>query len=425
MTFAAEAGHTVAGKYELVRLLGRGSMGDVWLARHKTLAEEVALKFLTVEAIEDEDPSVWLTRFLFEAQIAARLSRRSRHIVSVTDHGEESGTAYLVMERLEGEPLADALGRLAPVDAREIISQVARGLAQAHGEGVIHRDLKPANIFLARDEDGNILVKILDFGIARGPRPKGLEASARAATERGLILGTTSHMSPEQGQGLASLDYRCDLWALGVVAYEMLTGALPFVGDTREELFASILMRRFVAVGSRRPGLMAFEPFFERAFAANIEERFQTADQLTEAFGAVPTLGGEGVEPSDPAASAIARARSSSGSTVLETRVATTERAWSFGRWAAVLLAVSAACVAIIIRAGSISFFVGGTKAIAPQTAIVVATAAPPASPIPAAMVAMAPVVSATSRSLPVAKKPPRIPGTSTTKKHLDKGEVF
>ncbi len=291
MPFEPEVGHTVAGKYDLLRLLGRGSMGEVWLARHNTLAEEVAVKFLKIDMPGEDELAMWVSRFLFEAQVAARLSRKSRHIVRVTDHGEESGTAYLVMERLEGTPLVERLGNLPLPDVRRVVTQVSRGLGQAHADGVFHRDLKPENIFLSNDEDGVILAKILDFGIA-GALQKGRKPVA-ATTERGLILGTTSYMSPEQAQALKSLDHRCDLWALAVVAYELLTGALPFVGETTEEVFASICMRRMIAIGERRPDLgPEAERFFARAFAADIADRFQSADSLATAFEAVSELEG-------------------------------------------------------------------------------------------------------------------------------------
>src|SRR5271166_124274 len=157
-----DVGHVVAGKFELVRLLGRGSMGEVWVAHHRTLGEHVALKLLTPSAGGEvrEEEATAAERFRFEAQIAARLSRKTRHIVRVTDHGDEGGLTYLVMELLEGETL-DALmtrSRGRPLDvAVDVVTQIARALAQAHAEGVFHRDLKPANVFVTHDEEGRSL----------------------------------------------------------------------------------------------------------------------------------------------------------------------------------------------------------------------------------------------------------------------------
>src|SRR5579884_1268456 len=146
---APAAGDVVAGKYRLVRRLGRGSMGEVWVADHRTLREQVAVKLLsrTYAGSELEPPAIASARFLFEAQVAARLSRKTRHIVRVTDHGEEGELTYLVMELLEGRTLEDRLMRfecMTTVEATELVAQIARGLEFAHAEGVLHRDLKPA-----------------------------------------------------------------------------------------------------------------------------------------------------------------------------------------------------------------------------------------------------------------------------------------
>src|SRR5262249_6457633 len=159
-----------------------------------------------------------------EAQIAAKLSRKTRHIVSVSDHGEEDGFAYLVMELLEGESLEQRVERIGTLNLPEtvaIVSQITRALSLAHEEGIFHRDLKPANVWLGKDEDGRLLVKLLDFGIARSIKP--FRTRSPFATSKDMVLGTPSYMSPEQARGLDTLDYRCDLWALAVVAYEALT----------------------------------------------------------------------------------------------------------------------------------------------------------------------------------------------------------
>jgi Protein kinase domain len=156
-----EAGYVVAGKYELAWLLGRGSTGDVWVAHHKTLGQDIAIKLLQPSPREHvEGAAIAASRFRYEARIAAQLSRRTRHIVSVIDHGEEDGFAFQVMELLEGETLEAELARgarRARGDTAKLISQIARALAEAHAAGVMHRDLKPANIFLSHDEDGHLL----------------------------------------------------------------------------------------------------------------------------------------------------------------------------------------------------------------------------------------------------------------------------
>jgi len=280
-----DVGKLVAGKYQLVRLLGKGAMGEVWLARHDSLGGEFAIKLVRPEA-QDADESA-IARFQQEAQVSAKLSRKTRHIVSVSDHGEDDGLAYLVMELLEGESLETRIerGELDLPETVAIVRQVARALGQAHAEQIVHRDLKPANIFLTKDEDGRLLVKLLDFGIARA-RPPGKRSPF--ATGKDMVLGTPSYMSPEQARGLDSLDHRCDLWALAVVAYEALTRTIPWSGETIEDIFLSICTHEWTPILSRRPDLPPeLEGFFARAFAERLNARFRTAAELSEAFEAL------------------------------------------------------------------------------------------------------------------------------------------
>ena len=282
-----DVGQIVAGKYELVRLLGKGAMGEVWLARHGSLGGEFAIKLVRPEAQEADESAV--ARFQQEAQVSAKLSRKTRHIVSVSDHGEDRGLAYLVMEALEGESLDTRIardGQLELPEAAAVVTQIARALGQAHAEQIVHRDLKPANVFLTRDEDGRLLVKLLDFGIARATRPGSKRSPF--ATGKDMVLGTPSYMSPEQARGLETLDHRGDLWALAVVAYEMLTGTIPWQGETIEDIFLSICTHEWTPILSRRPDLPPeLEGFFARAFAEKLNARFRTAAELSEAFVAL------------------------------------------------------------------------------------------------------------------------------------------
>jgi hypothetical protein len=300
-------GRVIAGKYELASLLGRGSMGEVWLARHLSLGEDVALKLLTSLPSGDlEAPSTVAARFRFEAQAAAHLSRRTRHIVRVTDHGEEDGLAYLVMELLDGQTLEALLlrrGSFTRSEAPKFVAQIARALTEAHGAGVIHRDLKPANIFVTHDEDGVLLVKLLDFGIARTMHTH--RVATIFATGPGLVFGTPGYMSPEQANPLSRLDHRCDLWALATVAYETLTNELPVAGAYTEELLGNLRAGRIVPVHERDPELPAgLGAFFARAFARNIDDRFENASELAQAFE--HALSDQGIgEPAQPAAATL------------------------------------------------------------------------------------------------------------------------
>ncbi len=281
------SGHVVGGRYELVRLLGRGSMGAVWLANHTTLGERVALKLMTTsaEAGSVEDARTSAARFRFEAQIAARLSRKTRHVVRVTDHGHDGPLPYLVMELLEGQTLEKALlcrGPLSVGEVSALVSQIARGLEAAHAEGVLHRDLKPANVFLADSGEGRPVVKLLDFGVAR--RRRGQELAAPFATAKGLIVGTPGYMSPEQAAA-TEIDFRSDLWSLAAIAYEALTGELPVAGVDADHMLWNLRACRTVPLRERRPDLPAsLDRFFEQAFAPRIEDRYGTCAELAHAF---------------------------------------------------------------------------------------------------------------------------------------------
>ncbi len=279
------AGRVVANKYELVRLIGRGAMGQVWAAHHRTLGDHVALKLMS-RSLDIEEGATSAKRFLFEAQIAARLSRKTRHIVRVTDHGEDDGLVYLVMELLDGETLETLLARSGPLplaDVTKIVAQVARALGQAHAEGVVHRDLKPANVFLTHDEDGGLLIKLLDFGIARATQPH--RTADAFATREGFVFGTPGYMSPEQARGARKLEHEFDLWALAAIAYEGLTGQLPVMGTDADELLKNLCAGRIVPLREREPDLpKTLGAFFDRAFADRVEHRYPSASELALAF---------------------------------------------------------------------------------------------------------------------------------------------
>jgi serine/threonine-protein kinase len=274
----------VAGKYRLTRLLGRGGMGSVWEGIHTTLGTRVAVKFIDAEHAESPEAR---RRFENEARAAATL--RSKHVVEVYDHGlMEDGRPFIVMEFLEGEPLdkrLDRVGRLPARDVARITSMVCRALSKAHAAGIVHRDLKPDNVFLVwDDEDGSDVAKVVDFGIA-----KFTESQVPAsATRTGSVLGTPYYMSPEQARGLRSVDYRSDLWSVGVITYRCMTGHLPFegeaVGDVLVKLCTAPLPVPSQVIKDVPPG---FDAWFERALSREPERRFQTASELATSLAAV------------------------------------------------------------------------------------------------------------------------------------------
>jgi serine/threonine-protein kinase len=235
-----------------------------------------------------------LRRFQNEAQIAAALSRKSRHIAAVTDYGIDDGTAYLVMELLDGEGLDKRIGdgnRLHPEEVSNVVTQIAKGLTVAHAEGVTHRDLKPANVFFTKTEEGDLLVKLLDFGIAQMARRivKAKDGSDKAPTRltiKGLVLGSPAYMSPEQAMA-ESPDHRSDVWSLAVVAFEALTGVAPFFAKDADETILRIC--NFQATPLRKVMPEASEELanvFARAFASRMDQRFQTATSFAGTLAA-------------------------------------------------------------------------------------------------------------------------------------------
>ncbi|HSQ63530.1 MAG TPA: serine/threonine-protein kinase [Polyangiaceae bacterium] len=287
-----DVGVVIAGKYALTRLLGAGGMGQVWLARHTALHQDFAIKLLVPPESDFENAATSRRRFENEAQIAAALSRMTRHIVAVIDFGEDQGMFYLVMELLQGITLEARLerGPLGIAEVGSVIADVAKGAEVAHSQGIVHRDLKPANVFLAREPDGTSVAKLFDFGIARlsrrivPARSPGASADPTKLTVRGVVLGTPAYMSPEQAMG-ETTDARADVWALAVMAFEALAGDIPFAGATLEKTLIRICNCRATPLRELLPGATPeLDALFAKAFAPDIAQRFQTASEFVTAL---------------------------------------------------------------------------------------------------------------------------------------------
>ena len=284
-----KAGSVLSGKYRLISILGQGGMGSVWRAEHLALRAPVAVKLLA-PALEAQ-PETW-ARFHREAQSAANL--RSPHVVQILDHGvdQDTQTPFIAMELMEGESLAERLsrvGRLSAADTLKIITHASRALTRAHDAGIIHRDLKPGNLFIVHNEDDEI-VKVLDFGLAKWRvEPEGQHA---AATVTGQLLGTPYYMSPEQVEASNQVDYRSDLWSLGVITYQCLVGARPFEGESLLSLALQICERKPAPIPEGLNLPIGLNGWLERALAKSKAARFQSArelaDELRRVFGASP-----------------------------------------------------------------------------------------------------------------------------------------
>jgi eukaryotic-like serine/threonine-protein kinase len=272
-------GVIVEQKYELVRLLGEGGMGAVWVAKHLTLDVHVALKIMHSE-LGRQVPGA-ADRMLQEARAAACIGHPA--IVQVFDYGRtKEGDPFISMELLHGESLAEALtrrGRLPPARALQVLLPIADALAVAHQRGIVHRDLKPDNVFLARLADGRVQPKVLDFGIAK------LEtASSPKLTMQGTVLGSPAYMAPEQAWGENDIDQRADVWAFAVMLYELLTGDTPFHGDTYNALLFAITRdqpKSIVDHGVNEPELWEL---IDRCLAKDRDQRFADMRELGRAL---------------------------------------------------------------------------------------------------------------------------------------------
>jgi serine/threonine-protein kinase len=279
---ALGAGHVVAGRYRLIAQLGQGGMGSVWRADHVTLRSAVAVKLLHRGMLDDEDG---LRRFLAEAQAAAML--RSPHVVQILDHGVDEGTPYIAMELLEGESLASRLAKVRTLSLGQtarLVTHVARAVGKAHDAGIVHRDLKPDNVFLVENDDEEV-AKVLDFGIAKIAHGLG-EPATKVSTKQGSLLGTPFYMSPEQVRGHA-IDWRSDLWSLGVIAFECVCGRVPFEGGTVGDLLLGICTEPVPMPSAFRAVPAAFDAWFAKAVARDIHARFQSAREMAEALRAL------------------------------------------------------------------------------------------------------------------------------------------
>ena len=285
-------GTTVAGRYKVIKLLGEGGMGQVYLAEHTAIEKRIALKVLRAEYAHKGEI---VTRFQQEAISASRI--KHPNVLDVFDFGQlENGCFYLAMEFLEGNDLADELQRsrvLTAPRALPIAMQICRALAAAHAKGVVHRDMKPENVFLQRTGDGEEIVKIVDFGIAQ-LKPSNEEAAAasthRRLTRTGMIFGTPEYMAPEQASGKHA-DLRCDIYAVGIILFELFTGAVPFTGETFLGVLTKHLGEMPPSMRTVYPDLQLsgeFEGVVLRALAKDPAQRYQTMTELAQALASTP-----------------------------------------------------------------------------------------------------------------------------------------
>ena len=440
------AGAMVTPSVRLVRELGAGGMGSVWIADHLTLHTQVVVKFVAQALATD---AATVARFSREASAAAKV--KSPHVVQVFDHGiADGGVPYIVMELLEGEDLGGRLARvgtLSPRHVSEIVTQICKALSRAHQSGVVHRDIKPHNIFLCDVGSDEVFVKLLDFGIAKAGDVEGM-----ASTRTGAALGTPYYMSPEQAIGAKTLDHRTDLWSLAVVALEAMTGRRPFEGETIGALALAIHHAPLPVPSQFDPRLpKSLDAWFLKACARDPEARFANAKEMSDAladavgtarlpsadtsrgyatspgvaFGAAPTLSTTMTGPTAPAPPspdappvpripvarlpmAMTTGAPSSVPRPEETAVAPS-RARGSTRWIVAGLAVAAVLGALVV-------FVLGRDGHAPSAPTATGSSpAPPSSSSSPGVASAAPPPTATATATATATSVPSALATQTT----------
>jgi serine/threonine-protein kinase len=280
-------GRTIGGRYFIRRQIARGGMGVVYEAEHVGLDKRVAVKFILDRFGDDREA---LHRFHREARAASRVGHEN--IVDITDIGEtEDGKSFLVMEYLEGSDLGQVLqatGRMDPSRAVHIVGQVLRGLAAAHGEGIIHRDMKPANVFLTERGGVSDFVKIMDFGISKVVAAR--DARVRL-TETGVAMGTPIYMAPEQAEARQDIDHRVDVYAVGVMLYEMLGGTPPFNAGSYVALVQLHVSAAPPSLAARRPDLpRELVRAVHKALEKDPDKRFQGALEFAKALPSAESL---------------------------------------------------------------------------------------------------------------------------------------
>jgi serine/threonine-protein kinase len=282
------AGEVLAGKYRVERVIGQGGMGVVVAAHHLQLDEKVALKFLLPQALKNEEA---VARFLREARAAVKI--KSEHVARVSDVGTlDNGSPYMVMEYLEGGDLStwiEQRGAMSVEQAVDFVLQACEALAEAHSLGIVHRDLKPANLFCVMRADGQLSIKVLDFGISKILVPG---AAGHDMTSTSALMGSPYYMSPEQMQMSKGVDVRTDIWALGVILYELLVGRPPFEAAAVTQLAIKVMNEPAPSLRAARPDV---PPGLDLVVAKCLEKdratRYQTVGELALALAAFGTRG--------------------------------------------------------------------------------------------------------------------------------------
>src|SRR5258706_11134064 len=282
--FTPQPGDVLAGKSRVESMLGSGGMGVVVLVEHIELGQYMAIKLMTPGVSHDSQA---VARFLREARAAAGI--QSEHVVRIFDVGTlETGAPFMVMELLRGEDLGQLLtniGTLPIHDAVDYVLQACHAIAEAHAMGIVHRDLKPSNLFLTRRSDGTALVKVLDFGISKAMNPDKDGQFSANLTATSAIMGSPLYMSPEQVRNAKQVDARADIWSLGVILHELLTGTPAFNADTLPGICAAIIADDVPPLRTLRPDAPPqLEAIVAKCLEKSVNGRYQSVRELMAAL---------------------------------------------------------------------------------------------------------------------------------------------
>jgi serine/threonine-protein kinase len=398
MTAPVEPGTILAGKYRVDRVLGVGGMGVVVAAHHMQLDEKVALKFLLPEALGNQEA---VARFAQEARAAVKI--KSEHVARVSDVGTlENGAPYIVMEYLDGEDLSAWIENRGPLpveQAAEFLLQACEAIAEAHGLGIVHRDLKPANLFCIRRADGQLSVKVLDFGISKFGGIGAGSGPDLGMTKTSAVMGSPLYMSPEQMESSRNVDARTDIWALGAILYELVTGKPPFLAETMPELIIKIMGSPSLPLANFRPDAPpGLEAMIQRCMEKDRTKRYPNVAELAHALmpfaprrarSSVERISGV-IQAAGLSASALALPPSSEGAARGAALPAGGTAAGTAASWVASQnesgggkrrgLLIGGAFAAVLVAAGAFIGMRGSASPVPPASADVPATAPRPAA---------------------------------------------
>ncbi len=419
LSYMVEPGQVLDGKYRIVRLIGEGGMGAVFEGENVRIRRRVAIKVLHGAALSNAET---VQRFEREAQAAGRIG--NEHILEILDLGVlPDGERYMVMEYLAGEALSARirrLGRMTPEQIVPLIRQALVGLAAAHAAGIVHRDLKPDNIFVLNERSGiHDYVKLIDFGISKFNALGG----DMSMTHTGAVMGTPFYMSPEQAKGSGQVDARTDLYAMGVILYEAVTGEVPFTADTFNELMFKIVLTDPTPLTQVLPEIdPSFASLVSRAMAREAANRFATAEEMIRALDELPfRTGTTGAVAPSPFHQTRPEQRAALGATAGSTAQGTTTQGGATqGTFATSqqglppksnrsTLGVAAVAAVLVLAGGGFaaSKLFSEKKADAPTSTAATAATAPTTSPAAVPSPAQSVQLKPTATAAPPAPTPP------------------